>query len=204
MAITKCKYKKDTNKIMSGSGIPGAFRQKVTIATTSPKKKQTAKKVAKYTALTATGLIVPYYALYRPSKYIVKNIGYDKKTDNGKGPTYKEEYGLKNKSHVEKARKAIQGYDIELRKYENWKNWADSILHPKIIGTASAKQVEKAKLLLKYIKAKTAHADYRSQKIINYITKQGKNNALPPQNNKTSATDRLREYIMHIKRTEII
>jgi hypothetical protein len=236
MAIKICKYKNDKNDkndnkdkkyskyIMSGSGMPGKLRQKTYVASSlSPKNKYRAKVGLGI----ATGLIVPYGILKGLKKVVtyLPSKGYhyfNDKTESGQ--TYKEEYGLKNKSHVEKARKATDKYHLLTQKLKNKYgtkivqtaqgpvkmnimqryDYAKSILSS---PTISLKEKEKAKLLIKFIDTKRKRIDRKSQKIINYITKKRGENQITTItghkfDNNTDSAVKLDAYIQKIKTDE--
>ena len=232
MAIKTCKYKnyKNDNKYsnyntykMSGSGGPGKWRQKASILTSVKPKNKYRAKVA---LGVATGAIVPY-GIYKALKYLPSKLYHKFNSKTESGQTYKEEYGLKNKSHVEKARRALVKYDTAkdnlIQKYgkkiiqteqgpiamnimERY-DYAKSIIKS---PTAPMKDKEKAHLLIKYINKKLQGVDYKSQKILNYIRKKGKSNQIKNihgrqiniESKKISAAEKIRQYIYQIKSNE--
>ena len=215
----KDKYKKDKDKEdkdkedndncngkkykLSGSGHPGKWRQKAYSATTfSQGTKEKLIKGAKYASIV-------YYPLRRLGKVLTSlprrayHATFNKKTkqvneNTGYKLTYKKAYGLKNKSHVKSAIKALTTYDDAQNKLINQygyktvgvydpatqkyeaknMNIMDRYEYAKTLVNLDSDQhpkiahnIAKAKLLINFVNKKLRSGDSKSQEILKYIKK---------------------------------
>lgn len=178
----------------------GNLTKKAYIATTlKPKNKQRIKKVTKVAGVGLLVGVLPYLA-YKGVHYLYakgRNSQNGKTiTNNGIKTSFKTQYGLKSRTHLDKANRIIKEYYRKLKKNREKGSYETQLaVARKNIANPDSKISAKAQLTIDYINTKLAHADYRAQKIINYIIKRGKEQQLQTDQHDISATDRLKKYI---------